>query len=179
MVLRQPNVIKSVVLAPNDLIKNLSVEPVGGLAPLGRISEVVSKTKAYFSIVLTHGITFLLVTKLAKFPSSPGRKQDSHRSFSRIRQRTDQPRAEAGEGRKPEPQSPRPFRWERLRVRAISSSGCECKLLNQFVLFMRLSLFRAQVHSWPASILRGRPTMLLRATIRSQLLAQCAPSKAE
>jgi hypothetical protein len=45
VVLREPNVIESVVLAPRDLIKNFSVEPVGGLPPL-RISEVIPETEA-------------------------------------------------------------------------------------------------------------------------------------
>jgi hypothetical protein len=49
-VLRQPNVIKPVVLAPCDLIEDFAVEPVGGLSPLLRISEVVLETKAYFRL---------------------------------------------------------------------------------------------------------------------------------
>ena len=52
VVLGQPDIIKAVVLAPRDLIEDFAVEPVGGLAPLWRISEVVPKTKAYFSTVL-------------------------------------------------------------------------------------------------------------------------------
>jgi hypothetical protein len=59
MVLGQPNVIKSVVLAPSDLIKNFSVEPVRGLAPLRWISEVIPKTETYFATVLIHGLQLL------------------------------------------------------------------------------------------------------------------------
>jgi hypothetical protein len=59
VVLRQPHVVKAVVLAPHDLIKNLSIEPVGSLAPLGWIAEVVPQTKAYLLTILTHGRTFL------------------------------------------------------------------------------------------------------------------------
>src|SRR5262249_35566351 len=48
-----------------------------------------------------------------------------------------------------------------------------------FVLFMRLFLSERQVDSWLALISRGRPPTLLRATVRSQLLAQCALSRVE
>src|SRR5262252_4003546 len=48
-----------------------------------------------------------------------------------------------------------------------------------FVLFMRLFLSERQIHSWLALISRGRPPTLLRATVRSQLLARCAPSAVE
>src|SRR5215510_14568083 len=46
-----------------------------------------------------------------------------------------------------------------------------------FVLFMRIFLSERQVHSWLALISRGRPPTLLRVTVRSQLLVQCALSK--
>src|SRR5215831_12207619 len=58
VVLRHPYVVEAVVLAPRNLIENFTVEPVGGLAPLGRIAEVVPQTKAYLSTALTHGLTF-------------------------------------------------------------------------------------------------------------------------
>src|SRR5580700_839455 len=45
-------------------------------------------------------------------------------------------------------------------------------------LFRRISLSERQVHSLLASISRDRPTTLLRATVRSQLLERCAPSRA-
>ena len=41
VVLRQPDVVKPVVLAPRDLIDDFAVEPVGGLPPLWWISEVI------------------------------------------------------------------------------------------------------------------------------------------
>src|ERR1700733_7360611 len=44
--------------------------------------------------------------------------------------------------------------------------------------FMWIFASERQVRSWLALISRGRPPMLLRATIHSQLLARCAPSKA-
>src|SRR5580658_7473152 len=43
---------------------------------------------------------------------------------------------------------------------------------------MRIFLSERQVDFWLALISRGRPPMLLRATIHSQLLARYAPSKA-
>jgi hypothetical protein len=43
------DIIKPVVLAPRDLIEDFAVEPVGGLAPLRWIAEVILQTKAYFS----------------------------------------------------------------------------------------------------------------------------------
>src|SRR5213593_3870738 len=46
VVLGQPHVVESVVLTPDDLIEDLAIEPVGRLAPLGRISEVVPETEA-------------------------------------------------------------------------------------------------------------------------------------
>src|SRR5271169_7161726 len=52
VVLRQPDIIKPVVLAPRDLIEDFAVEPVGGLVPQCWISEVIPKTKAYFSTVV-------------------------------------------------------------------------------------------------------------------------------
>jgi hypothetical protein len=58
VVLRHPYIVEAVVLAPRDLIEDFAVEPVGGLAPLGRIAEVVPQTKTYLSTALTHGFTF-------------------------------------------------------------------------------------------------------------------------
>jgi hypothetical protein len=46
VVLGQPDIIKPVVLGPHDLLEDLAVEPVGRLAPLWRIPEVIPKTKA-------------------------------------------------------------------------------------------------------------------------------------
>jgi len=57
MVLREPNVVESVVIAPCDLIEGCGVELVRGLVPLRWVSEIVPKTKAYFSTILTHGLT--------------------------------------------------------------------------------------------------------------------------
>ena len=57
MVLREPNVVESVVIAPCDLIEGFRVESVRGLVPLRWVSEIVPKTKAYFSTILTHGLT--------------------------------------------------------------------------------------------------------------------------
>src|SRR5580700_8475226 len=45
-------------------------------------------------------------------------------------------------------------------------------------LFTRISPSERQVHSFLASISRDRLTTLLRATVRSQLLERCAPSRA-
>src|SRR6267378_473826 len=53
VVLGQPDIVKAVVLAPGDLIEDFAVQPVGGLAPLRRVAEVIPKTKAYFSTVVT------------------------------------------------------------------------------------------------------------------------------
>jgi hypothetical protein len=47
------------------------------------------------------------------------------------------------------------------------------------VLFMRIFLSERRVHSWLALISRDRPLTLLRATVRTRLLAQCALSKVE
>src|SRR5215813_12957149 len=69
------------------------------------------------------------------------------------------------------------------RITRSNSSGCV--FLGTwadevfFVLFMRILLSERQVHSWLALISRGRPPTLLRATVRSQLLARCAPSAVE
>src|SRR6266404_7368350 len=46
VVLRQPHIVKPVILAPRDLIEDFAVEPVGRLPPLWWISEVIPKTKA-------------------------------------------------------------------------------------------------------------------------------------
>jgi hypothetical protein len=54
VVLRQPDIIKPVVLAPRDLIEDFAVEPVGGLMPLWRIAEVIPQTKPYFSTAVVH-----------------------------------------------------------------------------------------------------------------------------
>jgi hypothetical protein len=51
VMLGQPNVIEAVVLAPGDLVENLAVEPVGGLTPLLRVSEIIPKAEANFSSV--------------------------------------------------------------------------------------------------------------------------------
>src|SRR5438270_9027992 len=59
--------------------------------------------------------------------------------------------------------------WEFLRARADGEIS---------VLFMRLFLSEHQVRSWLALILRGRLPRLLRATVRSQLLARCVLSMA-
>jgi len=52
VVLRQPNIIKAVVVGPSDLIEYFGVEPIGGLMPLRGIAEIVPKTKAYFLFAL-------------------------------------------------------------------------------------------------------------------------------
>jgi hypothetical protein len=56
VVLGQPDIVKAVVLAPADLIEDFAVQPVGGLAPLRRVAEVVPKTESYFSAVVTHDL---------------------------------------------------------------------------------------------------------------------------
>jgi hypothetical protein len=56
VVLGQPDIIEPVVFAPRDLIEDLAVEPVGWLAPLRRVAEVIPKTKANFSAVVTHDL---------------------------------------------------------------------------------------------------------------------------
>ena len=56
--------------------------------------------------------------------------------------------AEAGEGKKLGSKCPRPFRWERVRVRAISLSGGERKLMNHFVV--------KNCPTLPASVERSR-----------------------
>src|SRR5437879_7663603 len=69
--------------------------------------------------------------------------------------------------------------------RITRSNSSSCVFLSTwadevvFVLFMRIFLSERQVHSWPALMSRVRPPTLLRATVRSQLLAQCALSRVE
>ena len=46
VVLGQPDIIEPVVFAPRDLIEDFAVQPVGGLAPLCRVAEVIPKTEA-------------------------------------------------------------------------------------------------------------------------------------
>src|SRR4029077_17936712 len=46
VVLRQPDIVKPVVLGPRDLIEDFAVEPVGGLPPLCWFAKIVPKTKA-------------------------------------------------------------------------------------------------------------------------------------
>src|ERR1700688_4453908 len=68
------------------------------------------------------------------------------------------------------------------RITRSNSSGCD--FLRTWadgevsVLFMRLFLSERQVHSWLALISREQQTMLLPATVRSQLLERCVPSRA-
>src|SRR5208283_4301818 len=69
------------------------------------------------------------------------------------------------------------------RITRSNSSGCvflsgEADELFS-LLFMRIFLCERSVHSWLASISRDRPPMLLRAKVRSQLRARCAPSGVE
>src|SRR6266851_2845 len=45
------------VLTPGNLIEGFAVKPVVRLVPLRWVSEIVPKTKAYFSNILTHGNT--------------------------------------------------------------------------------------------------------------------------
>jgi hypothetical protein len=66
VVLRQPNIIKPVVLAPCDLIEDFAVEPVGRLAPLWWIAEVIPKTKAYFAPVVTHDPPLLIYAPILR-----------------------------------------------------------------------------------------------------------------
>src|ERR1700739_4203247 len=69
------------------------------------------------------------------------------------------------------------------RITRSNSSGCD--FLRTWgdgeisVLCMRRFLSEQQVRSWLALTLRGRPTKLLRATVRSQLLARCVLSGVE
>ncbi len=50
MVLREPHVLKPVLLSPHDLVENLTVELIVGPFPGWRVTEVVPQTKAEFSI---------------------------------------------------------------------------------------------------------------------------------
>ncbi len=54
VVLRQPHIVKPVILAPRDLVEDFAIEPIGGLPPLLWISEVIPKAEAYFSTVMIH-----------------------------------------------------------------------------------------------------------------------------
>src|SRR5580704_786939 len=69
------------------------------------------------------------------------------------------------------------------RITRSKSSGCVFLLAwgdwEVSVLFMRIFLSERRVHSWLALILRARQTMLLPATVHSQLRARCAPSTVE
>jgi len=60
VVLRQPDIIEPVVLGPRDLIEDFAVEPVGGLAPLCWISEVIPQTKTELSTAVTHDRPLLI-----------------------------------------------------------------------------------------------------------------------
>src|ERR1700738_3499991 len=66
------------------------------------------------------------------------------------------------------------------RITRSNSSGCVFLPAwgdgEVSVLFMRIFLSVRQVHSWLALMSRARQTMLLPATVHSQLHAQCAPS---
>src|SRR5271155_853085 len=68
------------------------------------------------------------------------------------------------------------------RITRSNSSGCVFSRAWAdevfFVLFMRIFLSERQVHSWLALISREQQTMLLPATVRSQLLERSAPSRA-
>src|SRR2546422_8445633 len=68
------------------------------------------------------------------------------------------------------------------RITRSNSSGCDFLRTwadgEVLVLFMRLFLSERQVHSWLALISREQQTTLLPATVRSQLLARCVPSRA-
>src|SRR5437867_11051069 len=68
------------------------------------------------------------------------------------------------------------------RITRSNSSGCDFLTWADgevSVPFMRLFLSERQIHSWLPSISRGRPTKLLRATVRSELLARCVLSAVE
>src|SRR3989442_8137893 len=68
------------------------------------------------------------------------------------------------------------------RITRSNSSGCDFLRTwadgEALVLFMRLFLSERQVHSWLALFSRENHTTLLPATVRSQLLARCVPSRA-
>src|SRR5579862_1392685 len=66
VVLREPNVVESMGIAPCDLIEGFRVEAIVGLSPLERVAEVIPKTKAYFSIILTHGLQLLTSSPCSK-----------------------------------------------------------------------------------------------------------------
>jgi hypothetical protein len=57
-------------LAPSDLIENFSVKALRGLAPSGWISEVVPKTKADVSTILTHDPLLLITPDYSKGSST-------------------------------------------------------------------------------------------------------------
>jgi hypothetical protein len=52
VMLGQPNVIEAVVLASGNLIEDFAIKPVGGLAPLLRIAEIIPKGEANLSCVV-------------------------------------------------------------------------------------------------------------------------------
>src|SRR5882762_9867690 len=68
------------------------------------------------------------------------------------------------------------------RITRSNSSGCFLSAWVEdvfSVLFMQTFLSERQVHSSLALISRDRPLTLLRATVRTRLLAQCALSRVE
>src|SRR6266404_4447277 len=54
VMLGQPDIVKPVVFAPCDLIEDLAVQPVSGLAPPRRVAKVIPKTEAYLSSLVAH-----------------------------------------------------------------------------------------------------------------------------
>src|SRR5262249_20454894 len=59
VVFRQPNVVKSMVLTPRNLIENLSVKAIRCLPPLRRGTEVIPKTETHFFNVRIHCLNIL------------------------------------------------------------------------------------------------------------------------
>src|SRR6266851_3074496 len=59
VVLGQPDIIETVVFPPRDLIEDFAVEPIGWLAPLYWVAEVVPKAEADFSPIIAHDASLL------------------------------------------------------------------------------------------------------------------------
>src|SRR5439155_21722029 len=59
--------------APRDLIEDFAVEPIGRLAPLRRVAEVIPKAEADFSSIIAHDASLLAGTRrLVLSPRKPG-----------------------------------------------------------------------------------------------------------
>jgi hypothetical protein len=59
VVLGQPDIIETVVLAPRDLIEDFAVETIGWLAPLCWVAEIIPKAEADFSPIIADDASLL------------------------------------------------------------------------------------------------------------------------